>query len=56
MRRALFGDCCRGKIIVLDLGMAEAQKTLCLDIMNKCGNMELLSPDELLPAVMGKEK
>lgn len=56
MRRALFGDCCRGKIIVLDLGMSEAQKTLCLDIMNKCGNMELLSPDELLPAVMGKEK
>lgn len=56
IRRALWGDCCRGKIIVLDLGMTEEQRTLCLDIMNKCGNMELLSSDELLPAVMGKEK
>lgn len=41
MRQALLGDLCSGRVIVVDTGMSESQKKLCLGIMKECGNMEL---------------
>lgn len=56
MRMSLLGDCCYGKIVILDMGMSDKQIELCDTIMKECGNMELCKPYEVLPLLTGKEK
>ncbi len=48
LRRAALGDLCKGKILVIDQGLDENQKNLCLGIMRACGNMELCTAQEVI--------
>ena len=55
-RFALMGDCRKNRIVIVDNGMTEKQKSLCLNIMNDFDNMELCTPDDLPVTIIGKEK
>lgn len=55
MKRALFGDYCRGSIIVIDNGMSDKQKEFCTKIIDECGNMKLCMPCEIERVLTGKE-
>ncbi len=56
LRFALTGDCRQNRIVIVDNGMTQKQKTLCKNIMNDFDNMELCAPDDLLCTIIGKEK
>ncbi len=56
LRFALLGDCRKNRIVIVDNGMTEKQKTLCLNIMKEFDNMELCAPDDLLMTIIGKEQ
>ncbi len=56
LRFALMGDCRKNRIVIVDNGMTDKQKSLCIKIMKDFDNMELCAPDELLKTIIGKEE
>lgn len=56
LRFSLLGDCRRNRIIIVDNGMTQKQKTLCENTIKDFDNMELCAPDELLSTIVRKEK
>lgn len=47
MRTALFGDCCCGYTVAVDMGMSQKQRSLCDDICNECGNIIVCNRENL---------
>ena len=56
MRLAVLGDVCSGRVIVVDMGMSESQRTLCQGIMKECGNMEICLPQEISDYFTSQER
>lgn len=56
LRLALMGDCCNGRILVVDNGLDSGQLDLCRKIMTECGNMELCGASDVADVLTGKEK
>ncbi len=55
IRLALWGDCCKGRIIIVDNGLNQKQLDLCKRIMDECGSMELCKAHELAGVIDRKE-
>ncbi len=55
-RLGMVGERGFNRIVVVDNGMTQNQRRLCLEIMSGFNNMELCTPGELWDAVSGKEK
>ena len=56
LRLSIWGDCCNGRIIVVDNGLDKKQLDLCKRIMSECGSMELCKSSDIAQLLTGKEQ
>lgn len=54
LRINLLGDTCRGRVIAVDCGMDESEKSICYDMCREESGMYICTPEEL-PALLQKE-
>ena len=51
MRIALLGDCCRGRVIAVDLGLDRRERLICEDLCRECNGAYLCEPEDLVELI-----